>query len=91
MKKHFKIKITGRVQGVWYRASTERKAKELGLCGFVKNEPDGSVYAEAEGTDEQLKKFITWCKSGPPLAKVNSVDIESGQIVGFPDFEVRRD
>jgi len=90
MKKHFKIKITGRVQGVWYRASTERKAKELGLCGFVKNEPDGSVYAEAEGTDEQLKKLINWCKSGPPLAKVDSVNIEQGEVLDFNDFEVKR-
>ena len=90
MKKHFKIKITGRVQGVWYRASTERKAKELGLCGFVKNEPDGSVYAEAEGTDEQLKKLINWCKSGPPLAKVDSVNIEQGEVLDFTDFEVKR-
>ena len=90
MKKHFKLRITGKVQGVWYRASTERKAKELGICGFVKNKSDRSVYAEAEGTETQLKDLITWCKSGPPLAKVQSVDIEEGEVCGFNGFEVRR-
>lgn len=90
MKKHFKLKISGKVQGVWYRASTERKAKELGICGFVKNESDGSVYAEAEGTEVQLKNLIAWCKSGPPLANVQSVFVEEGEICGFEDFEVRR-
>ncbi len=90
MKKHFKLKITGRVQGVWFRASTERKAKELGICGFVQNESDGSVYAEAEGTETQLKNLITWCKSGPPLAKVQSIEIEEAEICGFEIFEVRR-
>jgi len=90
MKKHFKLKITGRVQGVWYRASTERKANELGICGFVKNEPNGSVYAEVEGTETQLKNLITWCKSGPPLANVLSVNIEEGEVCGFENFEVRR-
>jgi acylphosphatase len=90
MKKHYKLKITGKVQGVWYRGSTEQQARKLGIFGFVKNEPDGSVYAEAEGTEEQLKKLIQWCKSGPPLAKVKSVEVELGHLCGYETFEVRR-
>lgn len=90
MKKHVKLTIIGKVQGVWYRASTERKAKAFGVCGFVKNQPNGNVYAEAEGTDDQVSQLISWCKKGPPLARVEQVLVEEGQVVGFDDFEVRR-
>ncbi len=90
MKKHLKLKISGRVQGVWYRASTERKAKELGICGFVQNEPNGDVYAECEGTEAQLNALIAWCKKGPPLAKVSDIKIEKGEILGFDSFSIKR-
>lgn len=90
MKKHIKLTIIGKVQGVWYRASTERKAKTLGICGFVKNQPNGEVYAEAEGTEVQVNELIAWCKKGPPLARVEQVLVEEGEVVGFENFEVRR-
>ena len=90
MKKHVKLKIYGRVQGVWYRASTERKAKELGICGIVKNEPDGTVYAELEGTDEQIKKMIDWCKKGPPLSKVSKIEKVEGDVTNYTSFDVLR-
>ena len=80
----------GRVQGVWYRASTERKAKELGVLGFVQNEPNGDVYIECEGTEAQLKSLVSWCEKGPPLAKVTGVQIENGEVIGFENFSIKR-
>jgi acylphosphatase len=90
MIQHLKIRIYGKVQGVFYRASTKEKADELGLKGFVRNEPDGSVYAEAEGTNEQLDKLINWCRQGPVGAKVVDVNCERGEIRQFEQFEIRR-
>jgi len=90
MKKHLNLKVSGRVQGVWYRASTERKANELGICGFVQNESNGNVYIECEGTEEQLNLLIAWCKKGPPLANVSNIKIENGELVGFDSFSIKR-
>ena len=88
--RHLNLKITGKVQGVWYRGSTQRKARELGLCGFVQNNPDGSVYAEVEGPVHQVDALVEWCKRGPELARVDSVRVEMGEWQGFQTFEVRR-
>ena len=74
----------------WYRASTERKAKELGICGIVKNEADGTVFAEIEGNEEQIKKMIDWCKKGPPLANVTKIEKEVGDLVNYDSFNVIR-
>jgi acylphosphatase len=90
MVKHFSIRVSGKVQGVFFRASTEEKARELSIKGFVKNESDGSVFIEAEGEEENLKLFIGWCKQGPPLARVSRCDIEPGQVKGFSDFVTKR-
>ena len=90
MIKHFNITVSGRVQGVYYRASTKDKADELGIKGFVRNEPNGNVYVEAEGTQDQLDRLITWCKQGPPHAVVSSVDVKEGGVVSFEKFEIRR-
>jgi len=87
--KHYNIRIQGKVQGVFYRASTQDKAKELGLNGWVRNEPDGSVYAEAEGERDKLDQFIDWCKQGPPRANVENVYFEVGEVVGFESFTIK--
>lgn len=87
---HLAIRIIGKVQGVYYRSSAKEKAVELGLSGFVRNEPDGSVYLEAEGSAEQIEKFLAWCKKGPPGAKVENVISSEGELNGFEGFEVRR-
>ncbi|MBL4736088.1 MAG: acylphosphatase, partial [Flavobacteriales bacterium] len=58
---HYKIRIEGKVQGVWFRASTRDEAGRLGLRGFVRNEPDGSVYAEVEGEENEINEFVKWC------------------------------
>ena len=88
--KHLAIKITGRVQGVFFRASTKDKAEKLAIKGFVRNDRNNSVYIEAEGTEENLKQFIEWCHRGPDRAEVKSVIVEEGNIRGFTMFEVKR-
>ena len=90
MSKHYQLKISGKVQGVWFRDSTRRKARELGLSGYVRNEPDGSVRVEAEGDPDSLEALIEWCRQGPPKAEVENVEKEEGEWVGYDDFEIRR-
>ena len=90
MLKHIKLHIRGRVQGVGYRAHTRRKAISLGLNGFVENRPDGSVYAEIEGSGDLLDEMVRWCHTGPPMAQVDSVSLEEGPLTHFSGFEVRR-
>ena len=88
--KHISIHVKGKVQGVFFRASTRDVAQNLGLLGFVRNEPDGSVYIEAEGPDPNLDLFIAWCKKGPDRARVDEVSVSEGSVAGFRGFEVRR-
>jgi acylphosphatase len=90
MIKHLNITVRGRVQGVWYRASTEARAGELGLKGFVQNQPDGSVYLEAEGPEAVLSEFLNWCRKGPVFARVDEVRVEEGPVQGFAEFGQRR-
>lgn len=89
-QKHYKLRIIGKVQGVWYRASSREKAVELGLSGFVRNEPDGSVYAEVEGPAAAVDRFVDWAQNGPPRAKVEQVTVREDPPVGYEAFEVRR-
>lgn len=74
--KRYRIRIYGRVQGVYYRATATEKARQLGITGWIRNLPDGSVEAEAQGTPQALKVFVEWCRKGPPLACVTQVEIE---------------
>jgi len=88
--RHLNIRVTGKVQGVFFRASTKDVADALRLVGFVRNERDQSVYIEAEGDQPALDQFLVWCKQGPPQAVVNNVEVVDGTVVGFSSFEVRR-
>jgi len=88
--KHLAIHVTGNVQGVFYRASTVEKARTLGLKGFVQNEPDGSVYIEAEGDDGALQSLLAWCRQGPPRARVSDVTATEGPLRNFADFRQLR-
>jgi len=84
--KHLNIKIYGRVQGVFFRDSAKERANKSGIYGFVRNEPDGTVYIEAEGEEENLKKFLDWCHQGPLMALVEKVELEAGDNKNFRDF-----
>jgi acylphosphatase len=88
MVKHFSLRVSGKVQGVFFRASTKEKAIELSLKGFVRNEPDGSVYIEAEGDENNLTLFKEWCSQGPRSARVDHLDIQEGDYKGFLDFKI---
>ena len=89
MIKHLNIKIYGRVQGVFFRHSAKQKAKELGIKGFVRNEPDDAVYIEAEGEEENLKQFSDWCRQGPASAQVKKNESEfTSEIKNFSDFVI---
>ena len=90
MVKHYNIKVNGRVQGVFFRVSTQREASRLGLAGFVRNEADGSVYVEVEGEQEIIDKLLAWIShGGPPQGRVDEVDIEAGALADFTRFEIR--
>jgi acylphosphatase len=69
------LHITGKVQGVGYRISAQEQAQSLGLTGWVKNLPDGSVLAEAAGSLDKVQSFIRWCERGPAGAQVTSVKV----------------
>lgn len=85
---HKNIVIQGWVQGVGFRYAARKIAIQSGITGFVRNLPDGSVYIEAEGSEEQVKEFIAWCRSGPARAKIRSVAIEDGSLRNFSDFSI---
>lgn len=91
MKKRVGLKMYGRVQGVFFRDSSQRKAKELNLTGWVKNEPDGTVQIVAEGEEKDLNELIKWCRAGgTEYGRVDKVDIEWLESTGqFDDFVVK--
>jgi acylphosphatase len=70
------IIIHGKVQGVSFRVSTQTKASELSIKGWVRNLPNDTVEVHAEGNHENLDKFIKWCQKGPPFAKVSKCDLD---------------
>jgi acylphosphatase len=71
------------VQGVYFRVYTEKKANEIGLSGFVQNQPNGDVYIEAEGSVKQLSELSEWCKTGSPESEVENVVVIEGEIKNF--------
>jgi len=89
MTAHRIIRVTGQVQGVCFRAATRDRAMELGLDGYVRNEPDGSVYIEAEGPVEALAALEEWCHHGPPAAEVDAVTSVSGTAKKMSGFSIR--
>jgi len=85
-----RVRIYGLVQGVFFRANTKRVADNLGLKGYVRNMPDGSVEAVFEGEKEAIERAIEWCRVGPPLAVVEKVEVEWEPYKGeFETFSIR--
>lgn len=85
------IIVTGKVQGVFYRQSTRKKARSLGIKGTVSNLPDGSVQILAIGDDDQIEYLIQWCKQGPPTAMVADVTVVAvNREMNFDDFLIIR-
>lgn len=83
------LKIHGKVQGVFFRATAKEKAEELGLVGWVKNNPQGAVEIIAEGDREDLESYVTWCNSGPRNSRVDNVSVKWGNCEEeFEEFKI---
>ena len=80
-----RLRIHGRVQGVWYRESMRREAERLNVAGWVRNAPDGSVEAVVQGSTAAVDALIQWARSGPPLARVERIELSEtcGRFSGF--------
>lgn len=88
-RKAVRARIEGRVQGVYYRVSTRRAARALGLAGWVRNLPDGSVEAFFQGSAEAVERVLGWCREGPPGARVERVTVQpAGWDDRWTDFSV---
>lgn len=90
MIKCISILVIGKVQGVFFRASAKAKADELGVKGFVHNKEDGSVYIQAEASNEALMKLIDWCRKGPPHAQVERIETSDVPLTNAKDFFIKR-
>jgi acylphosphatase len=90
MKSSVHVLISGKVQGVFFRANTKQKAEMLGLSGWVRNTKDGKVEAMFEGEEEKLDEIIKWCYKGSPLSKVEKVDVKKQNPINeFDNFSIR--
>ena len=89
MNKSIRFLLSGRVQGVFFRASTKAQADKLQLSGWVRNCENGQVEGVASGTDQQLDAFISWLQQGPRMAKVDKLEIEDCDYQTFSSFDVR--
>ena len=83
-------RITGTVQGVNYRATAAREARQRSLTGWVRNEPDGAVLIEVEGEPAAVEAFLAWCAEGPPQARVDSVETAVADPAGYQEFTILR-
>ena len=83
------VQVTGRVQGVWFRQSTKNTADEYRVCGWCRNNPDGSVAAVFEGEETAVKTVVDWCKRGPDMAQVDDLQTKMSSPTGeFTDFQI---
>jgi acylphosphatase len=87
--KHYSIRIYGKVQNVGFRFYTINEAKQLNIKGYVKNEPDGTVYIEAEGEEVPLLEFISWCRKGPTWARVGHIEANESPVMNYKDFKIK--
>lgn len=86
--KAYQLKVSGKVQGVFFRHTAKQTAEKLGLAGLAKNESNGSVYIEIEGNETALKQFIDWAHIGSPAASVTSVENTEIDPPGRRGFEI---
>jgi acylphosphatase len=85
------VRITGRVQGVYFRAYTREAAEKIGVTGWVRNLSDGSVEALFEADADTVEKMIEWCRDGSPMGRVDKVEVVEGVYTGdFYGFTITR-
>jgi acylphosphatase len=82
------VTVTGLVQGVFFRAEAQQEAYRLGVAGWVRNEPDGSVAAHFEGEPGAVESMVAWCREGPRRARVENVDVRDADPTGARSFDV---
>ena len=78
------------MQGVYFRVSAKQKALNLGICGFVQNEPDGTLSVEVEGSDAAIAEMVSWCKKGPGLARVKTIEVTELPARNFVSFDIKK-
>jgi acylphosphatase len=83
-----RARISGRVQGVFFRASCADRARALGLGGWVRNASDGGVEAVFEGDEEGIEAILAWCRKGPPYAEVHRVEVVEEAPTGAEGFRI---
>ncbi|MDY6778948.1 MAG: acylphosphatase [Halobacteria archaeon] len=88
-RKRAHVFVSGKVQGVYYRANTRDTAREKGVGGWVKNLNDGRVEAVFEGPEEDVEEMVEWCHEGSPRARVDGVEVEWEEPKGAEGFEIR--
>ena len=89
MNKRYHVWISGRVQGVFFRANTWKQARSLGLSGWVRNLPDGRVETVFEGEEHAAEAMLAWCRTGSPPARVDRVEVLEETATGeFTGFEI---
>jgi acylphosphatase len=84
-----RLRVTGRVQGVWFRESCREVADRLGVAGSVRNRADGSVEVLVEGPSQEVAALVAWCREGPPAADVTEVEVAEERPEGLVGFRVR--
>ncbi|MEA3363013.1 MAG: acylphosphatase [Thermodesulfobacteriota bacterium] len=83
------VRVTGRVQGVWFRQSTKNTADQYGIMGWCRNDPDGSVAAVFEGEETAVKAVVGWCERGSDMARVDNLQVEWQTSTGeFDRFQI---
>lgn len=85
-----KTVISGKVQGVFFRANTRKKALEKNVTGWVKNRPDGKVEAVFEGDKKDVEKMVDFCHEGPERARVEKVEVKKEESEGLKTFKIRK-
>jgi len=90
MKKRIHVFISGRVQGVFFRYTSKELAEQLGVTGWIRNLPDGRVEAVIEGDEDKVEEMLEFFHKGPPLARVDKVEVIEEEYKGkFKDFRIR--
>ena len=85
-----RVRIAGRVQGVFFRASCADLARDLGIDGWVRNRPDGDLEAVFQGSDEAVDRILEWCRTGPPSARVDTLEVSDEPAFEGNGFGVAR-
>jgi acylphosphatase len=88
VQKRISLLITGKVQGVGYRYSVKLKAESMAIRGYVRNQPDGSVFVTVQGENTAVENFVKWCYKGPSAALVRGVEKIPGSIEDFSEFKI---